>query len=526
MISNPKTSVLLVDDRPENLLVLEEILADLNLNLVTSLSGEDALGCLLGQEFAIILMDVQMPALSGFETAEIIRAREATRHIPIIFVTAESSARSQVFKGYESGAVDYLLKPLEPKIVQSKTRVFAELFEQRKQIERAGEALRQAQKMEVVGQLTAGIAHDFNNLLQIINGYADIVVTKLDPEHSVLPAMREIQGAGSRAKELIQQMLAFSRQQVVDPMDLNLNDVTEEISKMLRHSMGDQVQFKILKEDNLKVSLLDRGQMQQVLINLCVNARDAMPDGGELTVETQNITLTKEEIEDRSWASESDYIMLRVTDTGHGMENDTLERIFEPFFTTKEVGQGSGLGLSSVYGMVKQNKGHISVTSTVDIGTQFSLYFPASRCTKETPLLPTSAPNEAPKGGTETVLLAEDDLDVLEQTANILQKAGYTILTAKDGQEVLQVFEANRDQIDLVLTDVMMPKMGGRAAVERMLQLRPALRYLYISAHNSGTGSIDFIQAKNLSFISKPYHPDELLRKIREILDAPTAQQP
>ncbi len=524
MKPNQKTSVLLVDDRPENLLVLEAILADLDLNLVTALSGEDALGRLLNQEFAIILMDVQMPILSGFETAEIIRGREATRHIPIIFVTAESSAQSQVFRGYESGAVDYLLKPLEPKIVQSKVRVFVELFEQHKQIERASEALRQAQKMEAVGQLTAGIAHDFNNLLQIINGYADIVIAKLDPESSALPAAHEIKNAGTRAKELIQQMLAFSRQQVVDPMDLNLSEVVEETSKMLLHSMGDHIQLKIIKEEKLKDAFLDRGQMQQAMINLCVNARDAMPDGGVLTVETKNITLTEEELADQAWASESEYIMLRVSDTGEGMADDTRERIFEPFFTTKEVGQGSGLGLSSVYGMVQQNGGHISVTSEIGVGTQFLLYFPASQSTEETPLFPPSAPSDAPKGGEETILFAEDDSDVLDQTTDVLRQAGYTVLTAKNGLEAVRVFENNPDQIDFVLTDVMMPKMGGKEAVERMLQLQPTLRHLYISAYNSGSVPVDFIQKKKLPLVSKPYHPEELLGKIREILDAPAAK--
>jgi len=378
---------------------------------------------------------------------------------------------------------------------------------------------RQAQKMESIGQLVGGVAHDFNNLLQIINGYADVAHAQLGPEHVAVESVDEIAKAGAHARDLVQQLLTFSRQQVIDPADIDLNKEIKNSQRMLGRLIGEHIHVEFMAGKEMGTVFADRGQVQQVLMNLCVNARDAMTDGGTLTIKTESVSMGAEDLKAHIWAREGDYAMLSVRDTGCGMDKETCNRIFDPFFTTKEVGKGTGLGLSTVYGIVKQNDGHIDVTSELGKGTVFKIYLPVSKPLSEGASLLASE-NVAPvEEGTETILVVEDEKRVLELASYVLTDAGYKVLTASDGEEAVRVFEEHADEIDCVMMDVVMPRMGGKEAMEKILKINPALCHLFCSGYSPDTGHNDFIREEGGSLLSKPYQPDDLLRTLREVLD-------
>jgi len=381
------------------------------------------------------------------------------------------------------------------------------------------EQFRQAQKMESIGQLVGGVAHDFNNLLQIINGYATIAREMLTPEHAATTSIEEIAKAGEHAKELVQQLLTYSRQQVIDPVDLDLNKEIKKSQKMLRHLIGEHIQFEFVAANEIGTVFADKGQIHQVLMNLCVNARDAMPEGGTLTVQTENIEISPDDLKTRSWARLGDYVLLSVRDTGCGMDKETCGRIFDPFFTTKEVGKGTGLGLSSVYGIVNQNEGHVDVTSESGEGTTFEIYLPVSQPLSEKTVQSVSENIPSSEGGVETILVVEDADMILELATYTLKDAGYTVLTAKNGQEAVQVFEAHVDEIDCVIMDVVMPRMGGKEAMGKILKKRPSLRHLFVSGYSPDTGHTGFIKETGEHLLEKPYEAAALLQKIREVLD-------
>ena len=390
----------------------------------------------------------------------------------------------------------------------------------RKEAEQAREELevqlRQAQKMEVVGQMAGGIAHDFNNLLQIIGGYTELSQVDTDPKSFLGNSLQQIDKAAQRGKTIVSQLLAFSRHQVMDPVDLNLNEVCEPLLHMIQGLIGEHINLEMIPEPHLGTVHVDRGLMEQVLVNLCVNARDAMPEGGTLTIETQNISIDSEYAQTHAWAVEGSWVLWSVSDTGCGMEAQTLERVFEPFFTTKEVGKGTGLGLSMAYGIIEQHNGHIIVYSEVDQGSVFKIYLPAvERRTGE-------VAREAPMpvtGGMETLLVAEDDAGVLGLVQLALRAAGYTVLIAKNGEEAIQVFEEHAEEIDMLMFDVVMPRMGGKEAVEHILRTHPDLPHLFASGYSENAAHTDFIQRRGMHFLSKPYQTHALLRKIREVLD-------
>ena len=380
------------------------------------------------------------------------------------------------------------------------------------------EQLRQAQKLQSIGQLVAGIAHDFNNLMQVVNGCAELARGQIPPEHVAAKSIDQVALAGDKAKDLVKQLLAFSRQQVIEPVDLDLNEEIGNSQKMLRHMIGEHIQFEFVAAKDLGEVLADKGQIQQVLMNLCVNARDAMPNGGTLTIETKEVSIAPQDLEAYGLSRPGRYVLLSITDTGCGMDQATCEKLFEPFFTTKGVGKGTGLGLSTVYGIVKQHNGHITVYSEPGEGTTFKIYLPVSN-----PLpadgLNSALESDAPaEGGSETILVVEDDEVILKLATEVLNGAGYTALTAKDGVEAVRVFEEHADEIDLVMMDVVMPLMSGKEAMEEILKKRPALRYLFVSGYSPATGHNDFIVENNLHLLSKPYPADALLRKIREVL--------
>ncbi len=387
--------------------------------------------------------------------------------------------------------------------------------EERKKLE---SQLRQAQKMEAVGQLAGGVAHDFNNLLQVILGYMDILREELSPESPSGQAIKEVQEAAERAAELTRQLLAFSRRQVIHPVHVNLNELVQGIVKMIRRVIGEHIDLKFLPGESLGTVCVDKGQFEQVLMNLCVNARDAMPSGGILTIETATATLDKEYCHAHPWAMEGRYEVLIITDSGHGMDEATRQQIFDPFFTTKPAGEGTGLGLATVYGIVKQHNGLIHVYSEPGMGATFRIYIP--RAGQDA--LPSAEMESAvPEGGTETILVAEDEETVRKLVGQMLTSAGYTVLLACDGEEALQLFNEHAADIDLVLLDVIMPKLGGGEVMERIRGQHPHMRFLFSSGYSESAIHTGFVMHEGLRLIKKPYAKNDLLSAVREILDTP-----
>ena len=382
------------------------------------------------------------------------------------------------------------------------------------------ERLRQAQKMEAVGQLAGGVAHDFNNILQAILGYAYMVKLSLSPDSPGQADLDQVIKATDRATQLVRQLLAFSRRETLKPQNLDFNEIITNLVTMLRRLIGAHIDLEINAQSGLQTIYADLGQLEQVLMNLCVNARDAMPNGGKITLETRNCRFGEAEAKNFPWAKAGDYVLLSVSDTGIGIPPEIQDRIFEPFFTTKEVGEGTGLGLATVYAIVKQHDGGINLLSGPGQGTTFQIYFPV----EARPGL--SFPEQklesmAIYGGTETILLAEDDETLRDLALSILQKAGYQVLAARDGEEAIQLFEQNMDAIDLALLDAIMPKKSGRAVYDCIKLHRAQVPVLFSTGYGFSVLKNAHLPDDETQLISKPYAPSALLNKVREVLDHP-----
>jgi PAS domain S-box-containing protein len=381
---------------------------------------------------------------------------------------------------------------------------------------RTEDTLRQAQKMEAVGRLAGGVAHDFNNLLGVITGYGEMLLKEFADDDPLHPRITQILRAARRAADLTRQLLAFSRQQVLQPKVLNLNVVVSDMDTMLRRLIGEDIELATRLEPGLGSVMADASQIEQVIMNLAVNARDAMPDGGQLTIETQNVDVEAVQVASHPGGKPGRYVMLAVSDTGAGMDAATQSRIFEPFFTTRELGKGTGLGLSTVYGIVKQSDGYVWVYSEVGVGTSFKVYLP--RIDEAAPIL--SRESSEPLGrGSETVLLVEDEAGLREMLREILEDNGYTALVARDGAEALQIADAHAEPIHLMITDVIMPGMTGPSAAEQVVTTRPELKVLYMSGYSDDAVVRHGMLGPGSAFLSKPFALQAFLNKVRELLD-------
>jgi PAS domain S-box-containing protein len=378
------------------------------------------------------------------------------------------------------------------------------------------EQLNQAQKMEAVGRLAGGVAHDFNNLLTAIIGYCDYSMLSLDDSGTLKKNLEEIKKAGNRAAALTQQLLAFSRRQVMRPRILDLNQLISNLEKLLRRLLGEDIALETRFDAELGSVLADPGQIEQVIMNLCINSRDAMPRGGRITMDTANVSLDSSRRENRFTVTRGDYVRLRITDTGSGMDKEIKSHLFEPFFTTKEVGRGTGLGLSTVYGIVKQTGGYIWAESAPGKGTSFDIYFPRVQGDAEAPS--EAAPTEV-RGGRESILLVEDEAMIRVLVCNVLGGHGYVVYEADDGEHAEDIIEARGGGIDLIITDVVLPGMSGRELVERLAAAYPGIPALFMSGYTRDVIDNHGVLHAGLAFLQKPFSPEALLRKVREVLD-------
>lgn len=471
----------------------------------------------------LILADYSIPGFDGMTALTL--ARQHCPDVPFLFVSA-TIGEELAIDAMHQGATDYVLKQRLGRLVPSVQRALREL-EDRAERKRAEEALRQSekqfrqsQKMEAVGRLAGGIAHDFNNLLTVIMGYSQVLLTELGPQHPLRGKIEETLKAGERAATLIRQLLTFSSKQSLDPKVLSLNTAVTSLENLLRRLIGEDIQLVSQLDQTNGRLRADQAQLEQILVNLVVNARDAMPKGGTLTIETAQVELTRSPVYHLTPLPPGPYVRLAVSDTGCGMDRKTQSHIFEPFFTTKEEGKGTGLGLSTVFGIVTQCGGAIDVTSRVGHGTRFDLYFPSI----ESDIL-TTAPTQPvgqPQRGTETILLVEDEPSVRTLVRDELRKLGYQVVEAKNGIEACLLATQQAGSLQLLLTDVVMPGMGGRELAQHLSVIKPDLRTLFISGYMDDIGIMAGQEEGTSSFLQKPFTPEVLARAVRNLLDAST----
>lgn len=517
---------------PLRLLLLEDNPVDADLITATMTEGgipcrsrrvdtrQDFVMTLKEGQIDLILADYSIPGFDGFTALTL--ARQHRPEVPFMFVSA-TIGEDLAIDAMHQGATDYILKQRLGRLVPSVQRALREV-EERAERQRAEEALeqsekqfRQAQKMEAVGRLAGGIAHDFNNLLTVIMGYSQVLSTELGPEHPLRSKIEETQKAGERAAGLIRQLLTFSRKQSMDPKVLSLNTVVTNLESMLCRLIGEDIRLVTKLDPGNSRVRADQAQLEQVLMNLVVNARDAMPKGGILTLETAQVELIRSPVHYLRPLAPGTYMKLSVSDTGCGMDRRTQSHIFEPFFTTKEEGKGSGLGLSTVFGIVTQCGGGIDVASRVGHGTKFDVYFPGIE--SDVPVATPPQDVGQPKRGTETILLVEDDPSVRNLVRDELRKLGYRVLEAKNGVEACLLATQQAGALNLLLTDVVMPGMGGRELAQHLSVIKPDLKILFISGYIDNVGLHVGHEEGSSSFLQKPFTPEALARAVRELLD-------
>jgi signal transduction histidine kinase len=513
--------VLLIEDNPGDARLVEEMFKEVGANqfVVKHVEGiGQGLASLAEELFQIILLDLSLPDGYGLGTHQ--RIQSAASHIPIVILTGLDDERVAL-QAVQEGAQDYLVKgQMNSTLLIRSIRYAIERKRASKEKEDLEQQLRQSQKMEAIGRLAGGIAHDFNNLLTVISGNAELFFYELQQDNPLRTYIEDIKQASERGAELIRQLLAFSRHQIMEMKILDINLLLKNLNKMLNRIIGDDVELvTVFKEDLGKVKV-DEGQIMQVIMNLTVNARDAMPGGGKLTVETTNVILDEIYCETHKEVTPGRYVMLSVSDTGQGMTPKVKEQIFEPFFTTKEMGKGTGLGLSTVYGIVKQSGGHIQVYSEVGWGTTFKIYLPRiDELDEVDSSKATSCVSEFPRGS-ETILLVEDDEEVRRYVHKTLGRYGYTILEAVNADDAIGVIEKHMgEEIHLLLTDVVMPGMNGRDCAECLISFSPEMKVLYMSGYTAGSIIHQGLLEPGAAFLQKPFTPETLLLKVRQTLD-------
>ncbi|OUS29724.1 hypothetical protein A9Q99_08600 [Gammaproteobacteria bacterium 45_16_T64] len=631
-----KAKILIVDDEPNNHIVYERILAPLKLEFVKALSGQQALSVAHKYNFFLILMDVQMPGMDGFETASLILNHPKTSHIPIIFITAFARDESLEFRGYASGAVDFMVKPINDDVLRSKVKIFLSLFNERIQLKSAlfviqtseerfrtlfeksndaifimdsinhhyldanqsaigltgrtlielqalncGEIftqditvefdsitpslptkdfgivavtrpdnnnrsarfniiylddstlvgiarditdeqhmqvqLRRTQKMDAVGQLTGGIAHDFNNILGIILGNIELIQGQISEEDKIAKKIESIRKSAKRAADLTGQLLRFSGRQAITVTSIDINEVIKQMDTLVGRSVTPQIRIEHYFADDLWKTSIDSGDFEDALLNLVINAHDAMSGNGQITIETGNFHIDEGFCRLNPGATPGDYVLLAVSDTGSGIPADIQERLFEPFFTTKEEGKGTGLGLAMVYGFVERSSGYIKVYSELYIGTTFRIYLPrASEENQPIEEEPTHV-NHTPTGG-EVILVVDDEAALVELAGETLESLGYNVITASNGEQALE-YLMGHPEIDLLFSDVVMPgRLNGYQLAEHASANDPTLSILLTSGFTSRSSVGNGQEKFKRHLLNKPYAQAEMAERIGQLL--------
>lgn len=504
--------ILLVDDDEDDYIMTHHLLSEINggrFHLQWVDSYDAALEAIASDLYDLYLLDYNLGAQSGLQLLN--EALSNGCKAPIILLTGQGNDQVDL-EAMKAGAADYLVKG------QFNAQVLGRSIRYAIERQRTAEQILQSQKMESVGRLAGGVAHDFNNLLTAIMGYTQMGMDKLNQDHFICGYLQQIQRAARRAADLTQQLLAFSRLQTIEPKVINLNDLILDLDRMLRRLIGEDIELVVLPAAEMRPIKVDPGQMEQVLVNLAVNARDAMPVGGKLTIQTANVALAADYSRKPREVPPGEYVMLTVSDTGSGMTEEVKDRLFEPFFTTKKRGQGTGLGLASCYGIVKQSGGHIEVGSTLGQGTTFRIYLP---CIDEiTDALPQSEESGDQSRSVETVLLVEDETLVRGMVTSVLQEQGYKVLTATNGDEALRLDREHAgEEIHLLLTDVVMPSMGGQELSNQLRAIRPNIKVLFTSGYSDDTVVHHGILESGIEFMQKPFSPATLARRVRQVLE-------
>jgi signal transduction histidine kinase len=463
----------------------------------------------------LIFSDFSLPAFDGLSAIEIAHARWPD--LPVILVSG-TLGEERAIDSLKSGATDYVLKERLARLVPAVRRAMQEV-EERIEHRHLEAQFIEAQKMEVVGHLASGVAHDFNNILAVIMGYGNLIASELGPDSPLRKYTEEIQHASERAARLTQQLLVFSRKQTVLPVVLDLNDVVKDMDKMLRRLIDENIEMTMVFGKDLGRIKADSGHIGQVLMNLVVNARDAMPNGGRIIVATENVTLDENHTRKHPGAIPGNYVLLSVNDTGTGMTDEVKAHLFEAFFTTKPLGKGTGLGLTTCQTIVEQSVGHIGVYSEVGKGTTFKIYFPQVHQPLDVMAKPVEL-GPLPRG-TETILVVEDEPSVRLLARGVLEAQGYEVLSAANGQDALHVaYEHKGPPIRLVVTDVIMPLMGGKAMAEWLKTTYPDLKILFTSGYTDDTITYHGVLESGIEFLGKPYTPATLVHKVRAMLDS------
>jgi len=550
-----KTSILIVDDRPENLMALEASLEDLDLNIVKAHSGNEALGLMLENDYALVLLDVQMPGINGFETAETMKESKKTKNTPIIFLSAISKEQKHVFKGYDSGAVDYLFKPFDPEILKSKIKVFITLHNnkmalekttlelkkavkeqetankvlqleviERKRVEEEKHKLElklfQAKKLEAIGTLAGGVAHDLNNVLSGIVSYPELLLMDIPEDSPLRKPILTIKKSGEKAATIVQDLLTLARRGVVPTEVLNLNDIISDYLKSPEHEnlkvFHPNVKFVMdFKKNPLNV-LGSSVHLYNTIMNLASNAAEAMPDGGE-TVFTTKTCYVDKPIKGYDDIEEGDYVILSVSDNGTGMTPMDMERIFEPFYTKKIMGRsGSGLCMAVVLGTIKDHNGYIDIQSTLGKGSIFTLYFPITmgELTKHD-----TVPIEDYKSSNGEVILVVDDVDEQRELASILlNKLGYSVITASSGEKAVE--HLKNSSADLLILDMIMdPGIDGMDTYKQILDIHPRQKAIIVS----GFAETDRVKEAQKfgagAYVRKPYTIEKIGLAVKKELE-------
>jgi signal transduction histidine kinase len=544
--------ILAVDDNQDNLTVLKAVVTDRlpGARLLTAPDGPRGIELAGTEDPDVILLDILMPGMDGYAVCRKLKEDKRLQAIPVVFLTALGSDRQSRVRALEVGAEGFITKPFDEieliaqiramakikaanrrqrlekehleALVAERTRELEQELAERNRAEEEREKLRaqlyQAQKIESVGRLAGGVAHDFNNMLGVIIGYTEQALEGLNTGTPMHDNLMEIGRAARRSADLTRQLLAFARKQTIDPEVLNLNETIEGILKMIRRLIGENIELVWHGGTGLWPVMMDPAQVDQILANLCVNARDAIAGTGKITIETHNSVFDQAYCADHPDFIPGEYVQLAVSDDGCGMDQETLARLFEPFFTTKEVGKGTGLGLATVYGIVRQNNGFIKVSSEPGMGSTFMFYLPRES-TQVGQARPEPTVGQIVRGR-ETILLVEDEPMLLQMAARMLVRHGYTVLPAAAPGEAIRLAGEHEGHINLLMTDVVMPEMNGRELANKLLALYPGLKCLFMSGYTANVIAHHGVLDRNVHFIQKPFSVRDMAARVRTVLES------